>query len=31
VAAIFAKLGLQGSSGVDRRVSAVLAYVSHRK
>jgi DNA-binding NarL/FixJ family response regulator len=30
VAAIFAKLGLQGSSGIDRRVSAVLAYVDHR-
>lgn len=30
VATIFAKLGLQGSSGIDRRVSAVLAYVGHR-
>ena len=30
VAAIFAKLGLQESRGVDRRVSAVLAYVRHR-
>ncbi len=29
VAAIFAKLGLQESAGVDRRVSAVLTYVGH--
>ena len=27
VASIFAKLGLHESAGVDRRVSAVLAYV----
>lgn len=30
VAAIFAKLGLHESAGVDRRVSAVLAYVGHK-
>ena len=30
VAAIFAKLGLRESAGVDRRVSAVLAYVGAR-
>lgn len=30
VAAIFAKLGLHESPGVDRRVSAVLTYVGHR-
>lgn len=31
VATIFAKLGLQGESGIDRRVSAVLAYVGHAR
>lgn len=31
VAAIFAKLGLHESVGVDRRVSAVLTYVGHRR
>jgi DNA-binding NarL/FixJ family response regulator len=30
VAAIFAKLGLHESGAIDRRVSAVLAYVEHR-